>query len=202
MSRLLDPRPLTENHQLNASNLRRPPINRRFQFPLAQVIGSPDVGASFVDLFQLPDLDISPASATFEEPVINREQPSESVTEETSIDFDDLHLFKYSETPITSKTTYIPTVFDSTYYNPRYCDLWAIGEGSQEYIRSQMVIAGIRTDIQAWRKDKDFDKSQDEIKIKDLREESGVHAGLGANVSIQDTPGKKKRCKNYGNSDL
>jgi len=160
---------------------------------MARIIGNPDVGASHADLSRSSKLDISPASAALEEPVVNLKPPSEPVLEGTSTNFDDVFLFEHSRTPITSRTTYTPTIFDSTYYNPRYRDLWAFGEGDQERMRSQMVIAGIRTDIRDWPEEEEVDESKDDIKVEELGKESGVFAGLGSDVDIQDSPSKTPR---------
>ena len=158
---------------------------------VSQIIHTHD---SVVDQSQLPKQDTSPPSATFEEPVANFIQsPSEPVAEEVSIYPDDVYLFELSETPILANITSIPTVFDSNYYNPRYRDLWAIGEDGQpdpslmKRMRSQMVIAEIRTDIQA---SHEGDGVEDEIKIEDIGQESDSSAGFGSAIQFQETPSK------------
>jgi hypothetical protein len=107
---------------------------------------------------------------------------------------DDVDLFELSETPILANTTSIPTVFDSNYYNPRYRDLWATGEDGQpdpilvKRMRSQMVIAEIRTDIQT-SYEGGGDEVEDEIKIEDIGQENDLPAGFGS-IHIQETPSK------------
>jgi hypothetical protein len=151
-----------------------------------------------VEQSQLPKQDDFPP-ATFEEPVVNFIQlPSEPVAEEVSTYLDDVYLFEVSETPIIPGTTSIPTVFDSDYHNPRYRDLWAIGEDGQpdpilmKRMRSQMVIAEIRTDIQA-SYEGEGDELEDGIKIEDIGQENDLPAGLGSAIQIQETPSKPPR---------
>ena len=144
-----------------------------------------------------PKLDILPPPAT--SAVVNPIQPpSEPVAEEIS-NLDEVYLFELSETPIIS--TPLPTVFDFNYYNPRYRDLWAIGQDGQpdpilmQRMRSQMAIAEIRTDIQTSYgegvDDDDEEEEEEEFNIENIGPENHLSANMSSAIQIQETPGKQ-----------
>ncbi|CAA7268996.1 unnamed protein product [Cyclocybe aegerita] len=83
-------------------------------------------------------------------------------------------MFEMSETPSTSVSLRIPTIFDSDYLQPRYRNLWS----AEERARFQMVIIELAPEATMWHEELvevyALEGDDQEMKVEDLGDERAV----------------------------